>query len=329
MAEAGSRWGRRVVITLAAIAALLVIAWAALRVPDTDAAAMKAKYAPAPSQFVEVAPGLTVHLRDQGPRDAPVLVLLHGSNASLHTWQQWVARLTPSYRVVTFDFPGHGLTGPAPDRQYTTEAYVRDVDAVVTKLGLTRFALGGNSMGGGVAVGYTIAHPDKVAALILVDAGGAPARGDSSLPIGFRIARTPVIRDIVKDITPRAIIETSLHQTVSVQSVVTPATVDLYWELLRYPGNRQATMDRFSQGYSHFDPAAVAGITAPTLIVWGREDKLIPVASADWYAATIKGSKAVILDGVGHIPMEEAPDASLAPVKAFLDHAMSGRTAEK
>ncbi len=318
-----SRWGRRLGIALAVIATLLAVAWVALRVPDTDAAAMRAKYGPAPSQFVTVAPGLTVHLRDEGPRDASVVMLLHGSNASLHTWEPWVKGLTDRYRVVTFDFPGHGLTGPAPDRQYTTEAYVRDVDAVAAKLALQRFAIGGNSMGGGVAVAYTIAHPDKVAALILVDAGGAPMQGDRKLPIGFRIASTPVIRDIVENITPRAIIEQSLHQTVSAQSAVTPAKIDLYWELLRYPGNRRATMDRFSQGYSHFDQAAVAAIHAPTLILWGREDRLIPVASAAWFGSRITGSKTVILDHIGHIPMEEAPAASLAPVRAFLDQALT------
>jgi pimeloyl-ACP methyl ester carboxylesterase len=330
MAATGARWGRRLAILFGGLLALLVVGWVALRVPDTDPAAMKAKYGGAPSQFVEVAPGLTVHLRDQGPRDAPVLVLLHGSNASLHTWEPWVQRLTPAYRVVTFDFPGHGLTGAAPDGDYSTAAYVRDVDAVAAKLGLGHFVLGGNSMGGGVALAYTIAHPDKVDALILVDAAGAPVSAEGrKLPIGFRIARTPVLRDVVEDITPRAVIEQSIHQTVAVQSIVTPAMVDRYWELLRYPGNRAATLWRFRQPFTEADPAAVERITAPTLILWGREDKLIPVASAEWFAAHIKGSQSVILDGVGHVPMEEAPDASMAPVRTLLDQASSGRTAAK
>ena len=134
-------------LVLVAIVGLGIAFWT----PDTDAAAMRAKYGGAPSQFVDLGGGLTVHLRDEGPRDAPVIVLLHGSNADLHTWDEWTKRLIPQYRVIRFDQIGHGLTGPNPARRYDMNAFTDTVDRVTTKLGVQRFVLGGNSMGGGIA----------------------------------------------------------------------------------------------------------------------------------------------------------------------------------
>ena len=97
------------------VAVALVATFFIFRVPDTDPAEMQAKYGSAPSQMVEIGDGRLVHLRDEGPRDAPVIVLLHGSNADLHTWQPWVDALSDDYRVIRFDQRGDGLTGPAGD----------------------------------------------------------------------------------------------------------------------------------------------------------------------------------------------------------------------
>ncbi len=282
-------------------------------------ATLRAKYASPASRFVEVLPGLTVHLRDEGKCDGLPLVLLHGSNASLQTWEPWVARLGGRYRVVTFDLPAHGLTGPAPDGQYTQAAYAQVVDAVVHALGLTRFVLGGHSMGGGVAARYAADHPERIAGLLLVDASGAEyPRGEGRTPVVMRVVRLPVIRDIAAVITPRSLIAASLDGAVSVKSVMTPAAVDRYWELLRYPGNRVATIERFAQGYSAVPAADLARITAPVLILWGRADRFIPVTNANYFARALPHRRAIIYDGVGHLPMEETPDRSAADVAGFL-----------
>ena len=133
---------------LGLIAAALISLFAWGYAPDTDPAAMKAKYTNVASRFVDVEPGLKVHVRVEGNANGPALLLLHGSNSSLHTWEPWVARLGKDYRIVSMDLTGHGLTGPHPKRDYRVETTVGVVDAVVTKLGITRFALAGNSMGG-------------------------------------------------------------------------------------------------------------------------------------------------------------------------------------
>lgn len=302
-------------LLLLAVAALLAWGYA----PDTDPAAMKAKYANAASRFVDVGGGLTVHLRDEGNPSGPVLVLLHGSNASLHTWDPWVERLGAKYRIIRLDQIGHGLTGPNPTGQYDSAAFVGTLDALLGKLGVERFALAGNSMGGYVAWEYALAHPGKLTHLVLIDAGGPPDDPNRKLPIGFRIARTPGLNRIMNVISPRSVFEASLHQSVSNQAIVIPATVDRYWELNRYPGNRNATRLRFGQYTARGRNADRLGqIAVPTLILWGAQDKLIPVSGADWFAARIKGARKIVYPGIGHLPMEETPDRSAADVDAFL-----------
>ncbi len=304
------------------LGALIILAVIGLGIafwtPDTDKAAMRAKYGGPPSQFVDLGGGLTVHVRDEGPRDAPVIVLLHGSNADLHTWDAWTERLIARYRVIRFDQIGHGLTGPNPSGKYDANAFADTVDRLTTKLGAQRFVLAGNSMGGNVAWEYARRHSGRLDGLVLVDAGGAPEAPGKNLPIGFRIALTPGLRDLMLYFTPRSILASSLHQSVSNQAIVTDAMIDRYWELLRYPGNRQATLDRFATTRPTPSRDAVSCIVIPTLILWGAQDKLIPVASAQWFKAALPHSTLITYPGIGHIPMEEAADRSATDLKNWL-----------
>lgn len=304
-----------------ALAVLLLGGFLLAYTPDTDPEAMRAKYGSDASRFISLAPGLTVHVRDQGPRNGPALVLIHGSNASLHTWEPWVIRLQDRYRIVTLDLPGHGLTGAHPGGVYDYPVFVDVVDAVMQRLGVTRAVIGGNSMGGGVAWIYALAHPEKVDGLLLVDAAGAPRWESRETPLGFRIARMPVARHLAQVITPRSLFETSLKTSVYDPAFATPAMVDRYWELNRYPGNREATMRRFALAHNNkpASKARLAAIRVPTLILWGAEDNLIPVASATWFQQAIAGAKLIVYPRIGHIPMEETPDQSAQDVRRWLD----------
>lgn len=200
------KWVLGLVVVLAGVFLML-------RTPDTDPAAMKAKYGGPPSQFVDLGGGLTVHLRDEGPRGAPVLVLLHGSNADLHTWDAWTRALSDQFRVIRYDQIGHGLTGPNPAGKHDGAAMVAVLERLRTKLGIERFALAGNSMGGGIAARYASSYPQHVSALILVDSAGAPRKaggaGGGRGNIGFTLAAMPGINLIAQSITPRSLIERS------------------------------------------------------------------------------------------------------------------------
>lgn len=310
-----SKWIWRIAFGLLAI---LLIAFLALRTPDTDPEEMRAKYGGAPSQFVRLVDGVTVHLRDEGPRDGVPILLLHGSNADLHTWQPWVEGLSDTHRIIRFDQVGHGLTGPDPAGDYSIENYVADIDEVADALGLDSFIIGGNSMGGSHSVAYAIEHPERLLGMILVDAGGAPIRTENKGNIGFTLARTPVINRLMEHITPRSMIERSLTQSVSNKRIVTDAAVDRYWEMLRYPGNRRATIARFGHGWSTRSEEDIAAITVPTLVMWGEEDALISPEAGRWYAETLPDSTLVTYSGIGHLPQEETPEQSIADVRSWL-----------
>ena len=316
---------------LLALTGVLVIAFLFFRTPDTDAAEMRAKYGGRPSQFVAIGDGVTVHLRDEGPKDAPAIVLLHGSNADLHTWEPWVQALKGQYRVIRFDQVGHGLTGPDPKQDYSRDNYVADILEVADKLGLKQFVLGGNSMGGKHALAFAVKHPQRLTGLVLVDGSGGPmlkldkkdnAASSSSGNIGFTIARMPGVNLLVEQVTPRRLIAQSLEQSVSVKSVASEAAVDRYWELLRYPGNRRATLKRFGYPYDPLTEAEIAAVTTPTLILWGEEDRLIPVEAGRWLAKTMPDNRLVTYPKIGHLPHEEAPAATLGDLMAWLvEHA--------
>ena len=277
-----------VVVCLVFAIAGVIATWA----PDRTVDQLKARWAQAPSQFVSVN-GLQVHVRDEGPKDDPVpLVLLHGTSSSLHTWDGWVNGLKGQRRVIRFDLPGFGLTGPDLQNDYSLEAYVRAVEGVVNAMGVQNFALAGNSLGGQIAWATAATLPQRVRQLVLVDASGYPT-APQSVPIGFRIARIPGLRRLAEVVLPRGVIQASLRNVYGDPGKVTPELVDRYYELTLREGNRQALAFRFDQMQKTDVTKSMAMIRAlkvPTLVVWGGKDRLIPVENGQRFAADIGGS---------------------------------------
>lgn len=302
--------------------AVLLIAFLGLATPDLPAQELIAKYGEPPSKFMTLPSGAHVHYRDQGDPSAPTLVLLHGSNSSLHTWQPWVGLLSDSFRIVSFDFPGHGLTGRVPGDDYSVNGMANFVDAVRKQLGITHFFLAGNSMGGNIAWRVTVEHPEAVDKLILLDASGIqqllPEDQQPKIPLGMRIARTPGLNLLMGVITPRRAFADSLHKLFQDQSKVDEAMIDRYYELLLYPGNRTATRYRASASPNNAELEKLASIKAPTLLLWGEKDPLYPPAAGRMFQSKIPGAKLIVYPHVGHIPMEEIPARSAADARAFL-----------
>ena len=308
--------GVLLLLTIALSAAF--IAW---RVPDRPVSALQAKWAPPPSTFIAVR-GMQLHLRDEGPRDDPLpIVLLHGTGASLHTWEGWTRELARERRVIRFDLPGFGLTGPSPDGVYTIESYVDTVLAVADALHVQRFVLAGNSLGGYVAWATAVLHPERVDRLILVDAAGYPFQSQS-VPLAFRIARTPILNVLMRDVLPRSVVERSLRDVYGDPSRVTPDLVDRYFDLATRTGNRAALVARFDQTQPGSLAERVPEIQVPTLILWGGRDRLIPLEFGERFARDIPDSRLVVFDTLGHVPHEEDPARTLAAVLPFLQ---SGR----
>lgn len=308
----------RILSALAGLMALMLVgSLAASWAPDRPVSELTARWAPAPSTFLDVA-GLRAHVRDEGPRDDPApIVLLHGTSASLHTWDGWTEVLAPDRRVIRVDLPGFGLTGPAPDGDYGIERYVEFVAALLDALKVEQVVLAGNSFGGWVAWETAMGHPDRVTALILVDAAGYPLESQS-VPIGFRIARVPVLNRLMRSILPRGVIESSLRNTYGDPSRVTPELVDRYYELTLREGNRTALAQRFAAGRYATDAARIQQLRLPTLILWGGRDRLIPPRYGDQFHRDIAGSRLVTFPELGHVPHEEDPQATVAAVREFL-----------
>lgn len=313
---------RNFLAALAGLGAILAVVFLALRTPDSARAEMIVKYGGPAVTFAEGAGGMRVHWRDEGCRDCPAIILLHGSNASLHAFEAMIAELAGEYRIITYDQPGHGLTGPHPRDDYSAAGMFEALDAVANAARLDRFYLGGNSMGGWVAWRYALGHPERVEGLILIDAAGAPLREGETAPplnLGFRLLRNPLLRPLLSQITPRSLVEKSLQDTVADPSIVTDAMVDRYWELLRYPGNRRASAIRADAPREPEYWDRISEITAPTLLLWGAEDKLIYASAAATFDEMLPNADVVIIDNVGHIPMEEAPAASANAIRRFLE----------
>lgn len=315
---------------LLGVLAVLLIAIVVLYEGDLPKEEVDAKYSSAASQFLDLPNGARVHYRDEGRADAQPVVLIHGSNASLHTWEPWVTQLGEQYRVITLDLPGHGLTGRVPDRDYSTAAYVTTINAVVSHLGVSQFVLGGNSMGGGVTWRYTLDHPSRVQAMILVDSVGLPRWAketskksdddDRSGPIVFRLLQHGWFRAIARYMDPTPMARQGLLSAFTNKEAVTEEMVQRYSELALREGSRQATMDRFALREKAWAQASdLSPLTLPTLVLWGRDDALIPVDYADRFKEALPQASVVIYDDVGHAPMEEIPDRSAKDVLEFLD----------
>jgi len=308
------RWSGAILgLLLGGLAIFVALTWA----PDRSVEELSAKWAQPPSTFVSVG-GLRVHLRDEGPRgDAVPIVLLHGTSASLHTWDGWTAALSPSRRVIRFDLPGFGLTGPSADGRYSIESYVEVVIGVLDALGVKRCVLAGNSLGGNVAWETAVRHPGRVERLVLVDAGGYP-NVPKSLPIGFRLIQLPVLNRLALVTLPKRVVESSVKNVYGDPSRVTPALVERYWELTLRAGNRAAVAERFRQVKPGEHAGDIARVACPTLILWGGKDRLVLPENADSFHRDIEGSTLVRFDDLGHVPQEEDPAATVAAVQAFL-----------
>ncbi len=292
-----------------------------IRAPDRPVETLVARWAPPPSEFVDLK-GQLVHYRDEGPKTDPTpIVLLHGTSASLHTWEGWAKALRGQRRVIRLDLPAFGLTGPFAGayagQDYSTEHYARFVLDLLDQLAVPRCVLAGNSLGGGIALRIAAQAPQRVAQLVLVDALAYPVSG-SSLPLGWQFARLPVLGHLTEHLLPRPLVLQGLRAVYGHPDKVDDALVDRYYELTLRQGNRAALVQRMQQWSASEGVDHVTGITLPTLVLWGGRDGLIPPAHGQRLAADIPGAKLQVFDDLGHVPHEEDPARTVAVVMDFL-----------
>jgi pimeloyl-ACP methyl ester carboxylesterase len=300
-------------LLLGALAAVLVGGGFWLWTPDRPRAALEAKYFDAQSMYVDV-DGIRLHVRESGPKDAPAIVMLHGFGSSLHTWEAWAKELATDHRVIRYDLPGAGLTGADPKNDYTDDRATRLLSALMDKLGVQRASVIGNSIGGRIAWRFAAQYPERVDKLVLV----AP---DGFASPGFEYGKAPAIPAMFRMlpwVLPKPMLRMNLEPAYADPTKLTDDVLARYHDLMLTPGVRAAVIARTEQTVLEPPAPWLAKIHAPTLLVWGGKDAMIPIANAQDYLRLIPGSKLVSLPALGHVPFEETPAASLPPVRAFL-----------
>ena len=298
------------------VIAVLAAAW--LWTPDRDRATLETKYLGAPGDMIDVgtAPVVTakLHVRDSGRKDAPPLILLHGFGASLHTWEPWALALSDVYRVIRFDLPGSGLSPPDPTGDYSDARSMQLLNALMDKLGVKRATLVGNSMGGRIAWTFAANFPERVDKLVLISPDGFASPG-------FEYGKKPEVPAMVRLMRyalPKPLLTMSLKPAYADPKVMTDAVATRYYDLMLAPGAREAMIARMEQLVLVEPTPLLRKIQAPTLLLWGEQDGMIPFANSAEYLKAIANVRLVSLPGIGHLPHEEDPVRSLVPVRAFL-----------
>jgi len=288
---------------------------------DLPLKGLKDRYGLGASRYLPM-DGMEVHWRDEGPVDAPVLLLLHGTASSLHTWDGWVEQLKPHWRIVRLDLPGFGLTGPHPSEDYSTAAMIDFLDRFVKAAGLKRFAIAGNSLGGQYAWRFALRHPEQVSALILIDAAGYPMRLEGPGTLGLRLARMPVISDLMRLAPVEGFTRNGLYAVYGDRARVGEPLVARHAELMLRPGNRAALSARARS----IDPRddswkQLPRLKVPTLVLWGERDTWIKPEFGQRFVQDIPGARLLTYPDLGHVPMEEDPVRTSRDAAAFLRQA--------
>jgi pimeloyl-ACP methyl ester carboxylesterase len=300
--------------TLGFGAALLALVLYGLWTPDLERAELEKRYVASSPQMIEV-DGLKVHYKETGPQGAPALLLLHGFGSSLQAWDDWSESLEKKYKVIRLDLPGFGLTGASSDNDYSEEKDLAILTHFADKLGLDKFSVIGHSMGGKMAWSLAASQPERVQALVLMAPDGFPEAKD----IGTKPYEVPAVMGLIKYALPKYLVRKSIEPAFSDAEALNDALVNRYYDMLRAPGVRGAILDRSNQTI-YTDPVPrLKTIKAPTLLIWGEQDQMIPNTNAQSYANVLLNSTTVIVPKLGHLLQEEQPEKGLTSVMQFLD----------
>ena len=300
-------------------AILLVGAFFLFRTPDADKAELIAKYGSEASRFAPDGAGGEIHYRDEGNRDGPVIILIHGSNSHLQTWEDIVRLLGDRFRLISFDLPGHGMTGPSSSGDYSANGNIASAVKILDAAGVDKAYWVGNSMGGWVSWRAGLAVPDRVSGLVLIDSSGART-GEKIKPyLGARLAQSTIGQWLLPQITPKFLVRSSLEENYAQPERLTDEIVTRYYDMLHFPGNRYATLER---GKTPRQPELwnqVGSLDMPVLLLWGAQDRVIPVSHGEAFRKAIPGSKLIVYEDAGHLPMEETPEQVARDIRTWID----------
>ncbi|NLR90398.1 alpha/beta fold hydrolase [Flammeovirga agarivorans] len=279
------------------------------------------KYTDEQSHFLDI-DEMKVHYKIEG--EGFPIVLLHGTFASLHTWDRWTEVLSKKYKVIRLDLPGFGLTGPRPDRTYSVEIYLKFLETFFKRIDIKKFYLVGSSLGGWLAWEYAYRYKEQVRRLVLLDAAGFNDK--DSTPLIYKVVQNPILKEFkmfhglaeyVK--APKTINEFFLKNAYGDPKRIEPTTLTRYHEMFSRKGNKEAFLNIATSGHQdHSD--RLKDLETPTLILWGEKDRWIPLSNAYRFNFNLPNSTLIVYKEVGHIPMEEIPDKTVEDTINFLEN---------
>lgn len=290
---------------------------------------LEEKYATGSSQFLDLSDGTRIHFRDEGNAKNPTVILLHGFNGSLLNFDRLVPLLVEDYRLVSIDLPGFGLTGAIPSADYSTESFIDTVTTLTTHLGIEKFSIAGNSMGGGVAWRYALNNPRKVESLILIASSGVMTEEDSrkfaerkdNSPIVWRLMNSNILKRFLSYYTPKFFATQGLKVSVYDQKLANIEHAMQFHDLVLLEGSRNAilSMSMGSRSKMH-GPESLSRIEAPTLVIHGDKDNIIPIERSQVFGEYIDNVEVKIYSQIGHLPMYEDPNKTANDIKSFLQN---------
>lgn len=318
-------WLRFLLIGLAIVLALLLIGPFLIPVPPLEDTVPPEQLADPDSRFVEV-DGVTFHYKQEG-EGTPVLLLLHGFGASTFSWREVMTSLAQIGTVIAFDRPAFGLTErPMRDTEmwpgynpYDYEAQPRLTIGLMDALGVESAILVGNSAGGTVAMLAALAYPERVEALILVDAavyagGGTPALVQPLLNTPQMRRLGPLIVRRIRDWSVQ-FGRSAWHDP----DRIAPEFWEGYQRPLRAENWDRALWELTSSSRQPNLPDRLDELTLPTLVITGDDDRIVPTEQSVRLAGEMPNAELVVLASCGHIPQEECPGPWLEAVTAFID----------
>lgn len=286
---------------------------ATLNAGELEPALLEAQYATPQDQFVEV-DGVRFRVRIQGPEEAPAIVLLHGFTSSLEAWDDIANSFASEYRVISYDLAGHGLTGPDDMERYSADNRAAFLNSLLGEIDVERATIVGNSLGGYIAWKFAANYPERVDRLVLISAAAYPFAGFNEAPQPVM----PMFEAYLRHGTLEDIKRVYASQFASVESL-RQDRVQIYFDMMRRAGNPEEFVRHTAQFTLSNPEEQLAQIQAPTLVLWGAQDPLIPVSDAKKIATTMPNAILELLEGVGHIPHEEAPSEVLEAISSFLN----------
>lgn len=268
-------------------------------------------------RYLRVRNDLRISYIDIG--DGPLILLLHGLGHSTHGWRKVIAPLAQSgYRVMAVDLPGFGYSDKPG--AYTIQTYVDLVTAWLDLHCVDRAAIIGNSMGGAITAAVAGLRPERVAATVLVDPGGF----GKEVTWLLRLAGLRLIRFLPRRISRRQV-RRGLRFVFANPKLIEDEDVDRIIELSELPGAREAFLEiaHNAIGLRGVRPDQQLGdiaahITAPTLVIWGDRDRIIPPSHAQLVQQAIPRAQVAIIENCGHVPQLEAPERFTELVLRFL-----------